>query len=75
MKAALWKEPYKVAVEDVDDPEDGVIEEVGSAVRGVKQSFLVSHRLPLDAVGDAYEKFDKRADGYAKLLLKPQLVA
>ena len=40
-----------------------------------KPSFLVSHRLPLDAAGQAYEKFDKRVDGYTKVLLKPQLVA
>ena len=36
-----------------------------------KPSFLVSHRLPLDAAPDAYEKFDLRADGYTKVLLKP----
>lgn len=36
-----------------------------------KPSFFVSHRLPLEAAPDAYEKFDKRADGYRKVLLKP----
>ncbi|MFE4197061.1 glutathione-independent formaldehyde dehydrogenase [Paenarthrobacter sp. NPDC056912] len=34
-------------------------------------SWIVSHEVPLqDAVG-AYEKFDKRIDGYTKVLLKP----
>jgi len=37
-----------------------------------KPSFLVSHRLPLEAAPNAYEKFDQRTDGYTKVLLKPQ---
>jgi glutathione-independent formaldehyde dehydrogenase len=36
-----------------------------------KPSFFVSHRLPLDAAPEAYDKFDKRIDGYRKVLLKP----
>ena len=36
-----------------------------------KPSFIVSHRLPLEAAPDAYDKFDRRADGYAKVVLKP----
>jgi glutathione-independent formaldehyde dehydrogenase len=38
-----------------------------------KPSFLVSHRLPLEAAPEAYEKFDLRADGYTKVLLKPAI--
>lgn len=38
-----------------------------------KPSFLVSHRLPLDAAPDAYEKFDLRTQGYTKVLLKPAI--
>jgi glutathione-independent formaldehyde dehydrogenase len=34
-------------------------------------SMVVSHDLPLDAAPDAYEKFDKRIDGYTKVILKP----
>jgi glutathione-independent formaldehyde dehydrogenase len=34
-------------------------------------SLLVSHELPLDEAPGAYEKFDKRADGYTKVLLHP----
>lgn len=41
----------------------------------VKPSMIVSHRLPLDAAPDAYEKFDTRSDGYTKVLLKPGLKA
>jgi glutathione-independent formaldehyde dehydrogenase len=33
--------------------------------------FVVSHELPLDAAPEAYEKFDKRADGYTKVILHP----
>jgi glutathione-independent formaldehyde dehydrogenase len=40
-----------------------------------KPSFIVSHRLPLEAAPDAYEKFDQRADGYTKILLKPEMKA
>lgn len=42
-------------------------------VAGVaRPSFLVSHRLSIDEAPDAYRKFDQRADGYTKVLLKPQ---
>jgi glutathione-independent formaldehyde dehydrogenase len=34
-------------------------------------SAIVSHELPLTEAPAAYEKFDKRIDGYAKVLLHP----
>ena len=34
-------------------------------------SFVVSHDLGLAEAPDAYEKFDKRIDGYTKVILKP----
>lgn len=34
-------------------------------------SFVVSHELPLDEAPDAYVKFDKRIEGYTKVILKP----
>ena len=33
--------------------------------------FVVSHQLPLDKAPEAYEKFDKRIDGYTKVVLHP----
>jgi glutathione-independent formaldehyde dehydrogenase len=36
-----------------------------------KPSFVVSHELPLDQAPVAYEKFDKRVEGYTKVLLHP----
>jgi len=36
-----------------------------------KPSFIVSHNLPLSDAADAYDKFDKRIDGYTKVLLHP----
>ncbi|KAF9047684.1 hypothetical protein BJ165DRAFT_1467690 [Panaeolus papilionaceus] len=36
-----------------------------------KPSFVVSHNLPLDEAPDAYDKFDRRVDGYTKVLLHP----
>ncbi|KAG7446697.1 GroES-like protein [Guyanagaster necrorhizus] len=36
-----------------------------------KPSFVVSHNLPLEDAPSAYEKFDKRIDGYTKVLLHP----
>ena len=36
-----------------------------------KPSFIVSHEVPLDEAPDAYDKFDRRVDGYTKVLLKP----
>jgi len=34
-------------------------------------SKVVSHELPLSAAADAYDKFDKRVDGYTKVILHP----
>lgn len=35
-------------------------------------SFVVSHELPLDQAASAYDKFDKRIEGYTKVVLHPQ---
>jgi glutathione-independent formaldehyde dehydrogenase len=37
-------------------------------------SFVVSHELPLDEAPSAYQKFDKRVDGYTKVILKPDVL-
>jgi glutathione-independent formaldehyde dehydrogenase len=34
-------------------------------------SLIVSNEVTLDDAADAYEKFDKRVDGYTKVILKP----
>ena len=36
-----------------------------------KPSFVVSHQVPLDDASLAYDKFDKRIDGYTKVILNP----
>ncbi len=36
-----------------------------------KPSFIVSHEVPLNDAPMAYEKFDKRVEGYTKVILKP----
>ena len=36
-----------------------------------KPSFVVSHNVSLDEAPTAYDKFDKRIDGYTKVLLHP----
>jgi glutathione-independent formaldehyde dehydrogenase len=36
-----------------------------------RPSLIVSHELPLDAAPEAYDKFDKRVDGYTKIILHP----
>jgi glutathione-independent formaldehyde dehydrogenase len=41
------------------------------AVGKAKPSFLVSHKLPLQAAPDAYKHFDAREDGWTKVILKP----
>ena len=35
-----------------------------------KPSRIVSHRIRIDAAPEAYDKFDKRVDGYTKVLIK-----
>jgi glutathione-independent formaldehyde dehydrogenase len=34
-------------------------------------SFVVSQHLPLSGAPDAYARFDKREEGYSKVLLQP----
>jgi glutathione-independent formaldehyde dehydrogenase len=36
-----------------------------------RPSFVVSHELPLDEAPDAYRESDKRAEGYIKIVLRP----
>ena len=36
-----------------------------------KPSFVVSHEVDIDNAVEAYDKFDKRIDGYTKVLLHP----
>ena len=36
-----------------------------------KPSLIISHKLPLEGGPDAYQKFDKRVEGYTKVILKP----
>ena len=36
-----------------------------------RPSFVVSHEIPLHGAPDAYEKFDKRIEGYTKVILHP----
>lgn len=36
-----------------------------------KPSFVVSHEVSLDDAPLAYEKFDKRIEGYTKVLIHP----
>ncbi|MFD8460769.1 glutathione-independent formaldehyde dehydrogenase [Streptomyces antimycoticus] len=40
-----------------------------------RPSFVVSHELPLDQAPQAYEKFDRRVEGYTKVVLHPVLAA
>lgn len=40
-----------------------------------KPSFVVSHEVPLEQAPDAYEKFDKRIEGYTKVILHPAATA
>jgi glutathione-independent formaldehyde dehydrogenase len=36
-----------------------------------RPSFVVSHEVPLSKAPEAYEKFDKRIEGYTKVILHP----
>jgi glutathione-independent formaldehyde dehydrogenase len=36
-----------------------------------RPSWIVSHELPLEQAADAYDQFDKRVDGWTKVLLHP----
>jgi glutathione-independent formaldehyde dehydrogenase len=36
-------------------------------------SFIVSHELPLDRAPEAYEHFDRRDDGWTKVVLHPAM--
>ena len=87
MKAVVYKGPFRVAVEDVPDPRIEKGQSMGTGQCRVKRynehlrdliiagratpSLLVSHAVSLSEAPDAYDKFDKRADGYTKVLLHP----
>jgi threonine dehydrogenase-like Zn-dependent dehydrogenase len=36
-----------------------------------RPSFVVSHELPLDAAPDGYEHFDRRDQGWTKVVMHP----
>ncbi len=42
-----------------------------NSVSAPTPSLVVSHELPLTEAPGAYDKFDKRVDGYTKVLLHP----
>ena len=45
-------------------------------IRGqAKPSIIVSHEVSLEDAVEAYDKFDKRVDGYTKVLLHPGAAA
>lgn len=58
MKAVVYRGPYNVAVEEARDPR-------------AKPSEIISHELPLADAPSAYDQFDKRVNGYTKVLLHP----
>jgi glutathione-independent formaldehyde dehydrogenase len=39
-----------------------------------RPGFVVSHELPLEEAPIAYQKFDRRVEGYTKVILKPETV-
>jgi glutathione-independent formaldehyde dehydrogenase len=39
-----------------------------------RPGFVVSHQLPLEEAPIAYQKFDRRVEGYTKVILKPEAV-
>jgi glutathione-independent formaldehyde dehydrogenase len=46
----------------------------GLIVEGrAKPSFIVSQRLPLEAAPDAYANFERRSEGFTKVILRPGL--
>jgi len=36
-----------------------------------KPSFVVSNHIAIDEAPDAYDKFDRRVDGFTKVLIHP----
>jgi threonine dehydrogenase-like Zn-dependent dehydrogenase len=41
----------------------------------IDPSFVITHRIPLEAAPDAYEKFRKKEDGCIKVVIKPGMTA
>jgi glutathione-independent formaldehyde dehydrogenase len=55
---------------DHDERYNGRLRDLIVAGRA-KPSQIVSHRLPLSESADAYRRFDRRSDGYLKVILDP----
>jgi threonine dehydrogenase-like Zn-dependent dehydrogenase len=60
MKAVVYKEPYQVAVEEVPEP----------AIQAPDDAIIKITSTNIEAPA-AYDKFDKRVDGYTKVVLHP----
>lgn len=78
MKAVVFKAPYELAIENVEEAKiQCPVKKYNRELRDLiiagrsSPSWIVSHEVSLDEAVTAYDKFDKRLEGYAKVLLHP----
>lgn len=82
MKAVCWMGKEKMQVHDVPDPRilnprDAIIRITTTCICGsiqngeIDPSFVISHRLPIDAAPEAYRMFRDKQDHCTKVVLKP----
>jgi glutathione-independent formaldehyde dehydrogenase len=72
VRAAVYHGPHKVAVEDVADPK--IEAPLDAVIRITTANICGSDLHPYEGraeAPDAYDSFDKRLDGWTKVLLHP----
>ncbi len=75
MKAVSYEGPRKVSVSEhpkpkIKSPTDAEYLRDLIITGRAKPSQIVSHRIDINDVPKAYDKFDKRIEGYTKILVK-----
>jgi hypothetical protein len=75
VKAVAYEGPRNVAVEDrpnlkIQKPTHALYRRDMIVNGRAQPSKIVGHRIRIDAAPDAYDKFDKRVEGYTKVLIK-----
>ncbi len=75
MKAVSYEGPRKVSVSEhpkpkIKSPTDAEYLRDLIITGRAKPSQIVSHRIDINDVPEAYDKFDKQIEGYTKILIK-----
>ena len=80
IKAVVFHDIGDIRLDDVPEPRikdstDAIVRLTASAICGTDLHKILTHSAPLMSALDAYSQFDKRQDGWIKVMLHPAAVA